>query len=174
MHTVNLKLCPKSLDFTLKSFWSVWLLPESLRNKHVQLVIRGLAPWLVLVPYWEELRGLHMLVSVATCACAPKGKRLFTCFSMSFHPLHCQARADVVAFCLICGRPGIDAWYAARPSSQLQMFPVKPAKQFRAPQLRCKVRPCCKINLKAVFFFSGYFWIVRLWQIISEWLIIFC
>lgn len=44
-------------------------------------------------------------------------KRLFTCFSMSFHLLHCQARADVVAFWSICGRPGIHAWYTARPSS---------------------------------------------------------
>lgn len=40
--------------FTLKSFRSIWLLLESLRDEHVQLVILGLATWLALMPYWEQ------------------------------------------------------------------------------------------------------------------------
>lgn len=118
MHTVKSKLCPNSQDLY---FWSILLLMDALNSKVVQHVIHGLATWLALMLYWELLRGFHMLVSVhATWMFLLGGKGFlffFTCFSVSFHLLHCQARADVVAFWLKCGRPRIHAWSAARPST---------------------------------------------------------
>lgn len=102
--------------FTLKSFRSIWLLMDALRNK--QNVLQGLATWLAQILYWDQLRDLQILVSDHCYTCVlPWKKRVLTCFSVSFHLLHCQARADVVAFWVICGRPRIHAWYAAQPSS---------------------------------------------------------
>lgn len=80
---------------------------------------------------------------------------VFTCLGLSFHLLHRQAGADVVALWLICGRPGnvtcmVDTMVIF---NQLQMFPVKPAKLFCTARLRCKVRPHCIFSLKRVCLF---------------------
>lgn len=116
MHTVNLKLCPKSLDFYFKVL-PKYLAATGIAKRRTRTARKTRFGYMTGADAILGTGGLHMLVSVATCACAPWRKRLFTCFSMSFHLLHCRGRADVVAFWLICGRPEIHAWYAARPSS---------------------------------------------------------
>lgn len=144
--TVNWSCVQKVWIFTLKLFQSIWLLLESLRKEHVQLVMQGLATWLVLVPCWEQLRGLHVRVSVATCTCSLEGKA----FYMFQHVISSPALPSQSRCCCFL----VEMW-ETRDScmvrstaifNQLQMFPVKPTKHSCAPQLCCKVGPCCKIN----------------------------
>lgn len=116
MHTVKSKLCPNSLDFYFK------VLPE-------YLAANGCVEEQTKCPTgFSYMTGTDTILGTAkepsnACECScytcvlPWKKRAFACFSVSFHRLHCQARADVVAFWVICGRPRIHAWYAAQPSS---------------------------------------------------------
>lgn len=97
MHTVKSKLCPNDLDFYLK------VLPEYLAAngcvKEQTKCPAGLGYMTGTDTVLGTAKGPSNACESSCYTCVlPWKKRVFTCFSVSFHLLHCQARADVVAF----------------------------------------------------------------------------
>lgn len=115
---------------------------------------------MVWVNYWNWCHGSislgHFLVcdySLYISVFLLRKGHWFSCLGTVCHFIsHCQARADVVALWLICGRPGNVTClvHTMVISNQLQMFPVTPAKLFCSPLLCCKMMPCCKFYLNRI------------------------